>query len=213
LTALSRTLPSLNFPDGDANPDLDPTRVHFVGSSLGGIISGVFLGVSSDVSTATLQSPGGPWTSILTDMQAVDFGAPIRAALSVQGLPPGTVGFDNFVRDLQTVIDPVDPVNYAVAASNTHPLHVLEVAGDTAVPNAPTEYLASLWSLPRITVTTAVAPPATVRGYVRFNAGNHGSLFDPGPSAAVTTEMQRQAVAFAASRGSLIQITNSGVVN
>ena len=42
--ALTRTLPGLNFPDGDANPDLDGNRIHFVGISLGSIISGVFLG-------------------------------------------------------------------------------------------------------------------------------------------------------------------------
>ena len=107
--ALTRTLPGLNFPDGDANPDLDGNRIHFVGISLGSIISGVFLGLDTDVKTATLSSPAGPWTSILTDPQAIDFGGPIRAALSAQGLPPGTIGFDNFVRDLQTVIDPVDP--------------------------------------------------------------------------------------------------------
>jgi hypothetical protein len=118
--ALTRTLPGLNFPDGDANPDLDGNRIHFVGISLGSIISGVFLGLDTSVKTATLSSPAGPWTSILTDPQAIDFGAPIRAVLSAQGLPQGTVGFDNFVRDLQTVIDPVDPINYAAAAAATH---------------------------------------------------------------------------------------------
>ena len=139
---------ALNFPDGDANPDLDGNRIHFVGISLGSIISGVFLGVDTDVVTATLSSPAGPWTSILTDPQAIDFGGPIRAALSAQGLPPGTVGFDNFVRDLQTVIDPVDPINYAADAAANHPLHVIEVLGDTAVPNGPTDYIAQLWGLP-----------------------------------------------------------------
>jgi pimeloyl-ACP methyl ester carboxylesterase len=210
---LTRTLPGLDFPDGDADPDLDGNRIHFVGISLGSIISGVFLGFDTDVKTATLASPAGPWTSILTDPQALDFGAPIRAVLSAQGLPPGTVGFDNFVRDLQTVIDPVDPVNYAAAAAATHPLHVIEVLGDTAVPNAPNDYLAQLWGLPSVSTTTAVAPPGTVSGIVRFNAGAHSSLFNPAPNAAVTTEMQRQTVTYAASAGSAIQITDTSVVN
>jgi hypothetical protein len=210
--ALTRTLPGLNFPDGDSNPDLDGSRIHFVGSSLGSIISGVFLGVDADVVTATLQSPAGPWTSILTDPQALDFGAPIRAALSAQGLPAGTVGFDNFVRDLQTVIDPVDPVNYAAAAAANHPLHVIEILGDTAVPNAPTDYIAQLWGLPSVSTTTAVAPPATVSGIVRFTAGAHSSLFNPAPNAAATQEMQRQTVTYAASAGSVIQVTNAGVI-
>ena len=211
--ALTRTLPGLNFPDGDANPDLDGNRIHFVGISLGSIISGVFLGVDTDVKTATLSSPAGPWTSILTDPQAIDFGGPIRAALSAQGLPPGTVGFDNFVRDLQTVIDPVDPINYAADAAANHPLHVIEVLGDTAVPNGPNDYIAQLWGLPSVSATTAVAPPATVSGIVRFRAGVHSSLFNPAPNAAVTAEMQRQTVIYAATAAASFGVTNSSVVN
>ncbi len=210
--ALTRTVPGLDFPDGDANPDLDGDRIHFVGISLGSIISGVFLGLDTDIVSATLSSPAGPWTSILTDPQAIDFGAPIRAVLSAQGLPQGTVGFDNFVRDLQTVIDPVDPINYAAAAAANHPLHVIEVLGDTAVPNAPNDYIAQLWNLPTVSTTTAATPPATVSGIVRFRAGVHSSLFNPTPNPAATAEMQRQTVTYAASGGSVIQITDSTVV-
>jgi dienelactone hydrolase len=210
LTALARTIPGLDFP-GAPNPDIDGNRIHFVGISLGSIISGVFLGLNSEVTTATLSSPAGPWTSILTDPQAVDFGAPIRAALAAQGLPAGTVGFDNFVRDLQTLIDPVDPVNYA-ADARLHPLHVIEVLGDTAVPNAPNDYIASLWQLPSRSTTAAVAPPGTVSGIVRFRAGAHSSLFNPAPNPAVTQEMQRQTVTYAATAGSTILITNTAVV-
>ena len=210
--ALKRTLPGLNFPDGDANPDLDANRIHFVGISLGSIISGVFLGLDSDVKTATLSSPAGPWTSILTDPQAIDFGGPIRNALSAQGLPPGTIGFDNFVRDLQTVIDPVDPVNFAIDAALNHPIHVIEVLGDTAIPNRPTDYIAQLWGLPSVSTTSAAAPPATVAGIVRFTAGAHSSLFNPQPNAAVTQEMQRETVTYAASGGSQILISNTSVV-
>jgi pimeloyl-ACP methyl ester carboxylesterase len=212
LTVLTRTLPGVDFPDGDTSPDLDGTRIHLVGSSLGSIISSVFLGLNGEVTTATLQSPAGPWTSILTDPQATVFGAPIRAALSAQGLPPGTVGFDNFVRDLQTVVDPVDPVNYATATAS-HPLHVISVLGDTTVPNGPTDYMAQLWGLPSVSTTLAVAPPATVNGIVRFRAGGHSSLFNPAINQAATIEMQRQTVTYAGSRGSVIQITDSSVVN
>jgi pimeloyl-ACP methyl ester carboxylesterase len=210
---LTRTIPALSFPDGDANPDLDGTRIHFVGTSLGSIISGVFLGLNTEVGTATLVSPGGPWTSILTDPQATDFGGPIRAALSAQGLPPGTIGFDNFVRDLQTLIDPVDPINYAVDAAANHPLHVIEVLGDSAVPNGPTDFIASLWGLPGVSASVTVAPPSTTSGIVRFNAGGHSSFFNPAINASVTTEMQRQTVLFAASQGSIIQITDGSVVD
>ncbi len=105
------------------------------------------------------------------------------------------------MRDLQTVIDPVDPVNYAADAAALHPLHVLEILGDTAVPNGPTDYLSSLWGLPSVSSTVAVAPPATTSGIVRFTAGGHSSLFNPAIDPAVTTEMQREVVTFAASAG------------
>jgi hypothetical protein len=52
-----------------------------------------------------------------------------------------------------------------------------------------------------------------VSGIVRFRAGTHSSLFDPAPSPAATAEMQRQTVTYAASGGSVIQISNAGVVN
>ncbi len=89
---------------------------------------------------------------------------------------------------------------------------MIEVLGDTTVPNAPTDYIASLWGLPSVHATVAVAPPATTSGIVRFTAGGHSSLFNPAINAAVTTEMQRETVTYAASRGSVIQITNAGVV-
>ncbi len=210
--ALKRTLPTLNV-DSDPDPDLDGNRIHYVGISLGSIISGVFLGLDSDVKTVTLSSPAGPWTSILTDPQAIDFGQPIRNALSAQGLPPGSVGFDNFVRDLQTVVDPVDPVNYAIDAALNHPIHVIEILGDTAVPNRPTDYMAQLWNLPAISTTTMAAPPATVEGIVRFKeAAAHSSLFNPQPNPAATAEMQQQTIFYAASGGSVIRINTPNLV-
>jgi len=206
--ALKRTLPGLDFP-GSANPDLDGNRIHYVGISLGSIISGVFLGLDADIKTVTLSSPAGPWTSILTDPQAIDFGAPIRKALAAQGLPQGTIGFDNFVRDLQTVIDPVDPINYYIDAAANHPIHVIEVLGDTAVPNGPTDYIAQLWGLPSVSATT---PGAPAKGIVRFKGGVHSSLFNPQPAPAVTAEMQQQTVTYAVSAGGLIRVQNASVV-
>jgi len=211
--ALVRTLPTLDFPDGDSNPDLDGSRIHFVGLSLGSIISGVFLGLAPEVRTATLSSPAGPWTSILTDPSALAFGGPLRNGLAAQGLPPGTVGFDNFARDLQTVIDTVDPVNYAASTAAMHPLHVIEVLGDSAVPNGSTDYIASLWGLPGVSTTLATAPPGTVSGIVRFTAGGHSSLFNPAINPAVTVEMQKETVTYAASDGSVIQISDPSVVD
>jgi pimeloyl-ACP methyl ester carboxylesterase len=212
LLQLTRTIPALAIQGGPAGPVLDGDRIHFVAVSLGSIISGVFLGLAPELVTATLANPAGPWTSILTDPEAVTFGEPIRAGLAAQGLSLGTAGFDQFVRDLQTLVDPVDPTNYAAAAAANQPLHVLAVIGDTTVPNAPTDHIASLWGLPGISTTTGAMPPDTVSGIVRFTAGAHSSLFNPAIDLATTMEMQRQTVIFAASLGSLIDIENENIV-
>ncbi len=210
LLHLTHTIPVMAVPDGLAGPDFDGDRVHFVAVSLGSIISGVFLGMEPPLVTATLANPAGPWTAILTDPEAVTFGEPIRAGLAAQGLPPGTAGFDHFVRDLQTLIDPVEPTNYVAAAAANQPLLVLSVIGDTTVPNDPTDHIASLWGLPSI--STTVFDPGTVSGIVRFTAGGHSSLFNPALDLATTVEMQRQTVTFAASGGTLIEINDTSVV-
>ena len=80
--------------NGDMAPDLDPTRIHYVSMSLGSIFAGVFLGINDEVTTATMSSPAGPWTSILTDPEAVVFGQPLRDGLAAQGLIQGTLAFD-----------------------------------------------------------------------------------------------------------------------
>lgn len=209
LIHLTRTIPTMDF-DGDAAPDLDGNRIHFVGVSLGSIFSGVFLGLNSEVTTATLSSPAGPWTSILTDPEAITFGEPLRAGLAAAGFFPGTPDFDNYVRDLQTVLDPGDPVNYATAASANHPLHILEIVGDTRVPNTPTTNLANLWGA--IDVSATVVNPMGVRGIVRFNPAGHTSLLSPADNPDATVEMQTQTVTFAATDGTTILVTNGDVV-
>ncbi len=221
-THLVRTIPTLDF-DGDMAPDLDPTRIHYVSMSLGSMFAGVFLGINDEVTTATLSSPAGPWTSLLTDPEAVVFGQPLRDGLaaSALGLVPGTLAFDNYIRDLQTVFDGGDPTNFAAAASALHPLHVLEIIGDNRVPNGPTDYIAGLWEL--ADVSTTLNDPAGARGIVRILNAGHTSLLTPAQdldddgtidlvNPASTIEMQTQMATFAATFGTTILITNSDVV-
>ena len=51
-----------------------------------------------------------------------------------------------------------------------------------------------------------------MRGAVRFNSGAHGSLLDPGASAAVTQEMQRQVASFLASHGTAVLVGDTSVI-
>lgn len=208
-TTLVRTIPTMDF-DSDQAPDLDASQIHFVGMSLGSIFSGVFLGLNDEVTTATLSSPAGPWSELLTDPESVVFGQPLRDGLAAQGLVQGTLAFDNFIRDLQTILDSADPTNFADAATMLHPLHVFEIVGDNRVPNGPTDIIAGLWGLEDVSATLVDAGGA--RGIVRILDAGHTSLLDPTVNGAATIEMQTQMATFAATNGTTILITNTDVV-
>ncbi len=211
LIHLTKTIPTIDFDGG--GPDFDGDSIHLVGWSLGSAFASILLGVNTDIGPATLSSPFATWSRILTDPEAVNYGAPIIAGLAAAGLVQGTVGFDNFIRDLQTIFDPGDPANYAEATVTNHALHVLEIPGDQSVPNGPTEYIAGLWGLTDVTAASGgLADPLGARGIVRFTSGGHGSLLDPTADPAVTVEMQTQLAIFAQSGGQLIPIANPSVV-
>jgi hypothetical protein len=210
LITLVRTLPGMVL-DPLPAPDVDPTRTAFVSLSLGSIFSTALLAVNTNFGPATMSSPGGRFIDFLYDPMAIDFGRPIRDAIEAQGLAFGTLGFDNFARDLQTVLDPIEPLNYAAAAAQNHPIHVVEVLSDTAVPASLTENVARLMGLTSVHAP-GTANPTGVRGIVRFTAGVHSSMFNPVPNFAVTEEMQREAVAFALTGGTAIPIANPTVV-
>jgi len=211
LIYLTRTLPTMDFDGG--GPDLDGNRIHHVSMSLGSAFSSVLLGLTGEIGSVSMSSPFATWSRILTDPEAVEFGAPIRAGLAAEGLFQGTVGFDNFVRDLQTVIDSADPANYASSATALHPLHVIQILGDDRVPNGPTDYIADLWDLTDVTAASPVLFDAGgAHGIVRFTSGAHSSLLDPTPAPLVTAEMQLQMVTFAVTLGTTIVIADTSIV-
>jgi pimeloyl-ACP methyl ester carboxylesterase len=210
LIQLLRTLPTMDF-DGDQVPDVDPNRLHFVNLSLGGMFSMALLAVNDEFSTVTSSSPGGRFIDFGYDPMAIVFGLPLREAVEARGLAFGTLAFDDFARDLQTVLDPIEPLNYAAAGAALHPIHVVEVLSDTTVPATLTENVARLMNLTTVSAP-GTANPTGVRGIVRFTAGAHSSMFSPVPSLAVTTEMQTEAVAFALSAGTQLPVANAAVV-
>jgi hypothetical protein len=209
LIQLLRTLPTMDF-DGDQTADVDPSRLHFVSLSLGGMFSTALLAVNGDFGPVTMSSPGGRFIDFAYDPMAIDFGLPLREAVEARGLAFGTLAFDNFARDLQTVLDPIEPLNYAAGAAQNHPMHVVEVLSDTAVPATLTDNVAELMGLASVSSTTV--DPAGMRGIVRFTAGEHSSMFNPAPNPAVTVEMQTQAVTFAVTGGTTIPVANPAIV-
>ncbi|HEY2403699.1 MAG TPA: hypothetical protein VGI23_25320 [Steroidobacteraceae bacterium] len=205
LITLTRSLPNLSLSNGTTG-DIDPTRIHYLGHSLGAIVGGVYLGVASktEVSTATLAMPGGGLANLLRDSPT--FGPRIVAGLSAQGLMQGTTAFEQSLRDTQTVVDSGDPVNYIAVAASQHPIHLMQIVGsplsppDQVVPNSATQRLIDAATLSRIKSPSMPGPvtnPGGFRSYVNFIVGDHGSIIDPTASLAVTTQMQAEAITFA----------------
>ena len=129
--------------DAAAGDDIDETRIHFAGISLGAIVGTTFLGVNTDVLASSLHVPGGGVAKLLD--ASGSFGPRIAAGLAGVAFSTnlagsaapfeGTDTYETFVRFAQHLVDPGDPINFAVAANANHRIHMTEVIGDTVVPN------------------------------------------------------------------------------
>jgi len=218
---------------------IDSARVHYVGLSLGAVLGTVYLGSTpniADAQTGTLAATGGGIPLFLTE--SATFSAEILPLLEAQGLIPGTTLFAQYIRDQQNIGDAGDPWNYIAAAVANHPTHVMEMVGggiaggtatlpDQVVPNTGTQRLITAATYggangtaggPGLSELSTAGINMSVgggwRAYTKFICGRHGSLFDPTASPATTTEMQTEAVSFAAASpgGNVIVIANPGVV-
>ncbi|WP_340679042.1 VolA/Pla-1 family phospholipase [Paraglaciecola sp.] len=149
-----------------------------------------------------------------------------EASLGAAELAAMNATFAAFDFAAQTIIDSSDPISLGgVIASNTPILiqliqgggtnddgstgltdqvNPLEVANNPLAGGNPLANI--IMGLPSVSSTSQGS------GVVRFNAGEHQSLLLPAPSLAVTTEMQKQAVAFFSTDGQTIVISNTAVV-
>lgn len=209
---LAKSLTRLDV-TGDATADVDPNRVHYVGLSLGGIVGVAQARFSPTIRTVSVSAPGGPVTQVLLDSPT--FGPGVRASLAAN-FPNNSSLFNNFFREVQTIVDPGDPVNHMCQCATLKPLHLTKVLGDSVVPNSTTDRLITVGNLLKVS-TLGPTPIGPGRGaYTTFTAGSHGTLFDPTASLAATIEMQRQTVLFAASAvqpgGPFVVITDPTVI-
>jgi hypothetical protein len=218
---------------------LDRARVHYVGLSLGAVLGTLYLGSTpniADAQTGSLAAAGGGIPLFLTE--SATFSAAILPLLEAQGLVPGTTLFAQYIRDQQNIGDAGDPWNFIAAAVANHPTHLMQMVGggitaggtatlpDQVVPNAGTQRLITAAAyggangtaggpgLAELTTPGNNLSAGGWRAYTNFICGSHGSLFDPTTSPATTTEMQTEAVSFAAgsAAGNVISIANPGVI-
>ena len=200
---LTKSIPGLAIAPGTPLPagpiGVDPTRISFIGLSLGSIVGGTHAHFANDLSAVALSVPGGVITKLLLDSQT--FGPAIRAGLAAQGLVAGTFFFNQYFADFQTVVDSADPINHIADVANMHPLFIMKVIGDTVVPNNSTDRLITAAGLSKLTDITQPNPVGPGNGaYVEFNqaTANHGTLFDFS-NVLSTLEMQSQVAGFGAS--------------
>ena len=181
---------------GDAQPDVDPANIHFTGLSGGGIVGIAHAKFSPGTRTAVVAAPAGILTQ--TAIESPAFKDTINRALGSQSTAfvPNSTFYNNFFRDAQTIVDPADPINHICECSMKQPLLLIQVTGDTTVPNVSTQRLVTAGELPQITKLGAT-PIGNEGVWVNFIKGNHGTLFDPTANANATKEMQTEAVTLA----------------
>jgi pimeloyl-ACP methyl ester carboxylesterase len=214
LFTLTATIPTIDI-DGDSTPDLNGANLRYVGHSLGAIIGTDFLAMEPNVTTGTLNVPGGGIAKLLD--ASPTFGPRIRAGLAAAGLEAGTPEYESFMVVTQTVVDSADPINFGAFTAATNNVLLQDVLGDNVIPNsvptAPlsgTEPLIRVMGLPPIAETTV--NPAGIDGAVRFTEGDHGSILSPAASVGATVEMQTEMASMTASGGTLVQVANPSVI-
>jgi hypothetical protein len=215
LSVLAVTLPTLDI-NGDSLPDLDASTTKYAGISMGAIMGTPFTAVEPMVTTSFLSVPAGGLARALE--ASPTFGPSIRAGLAALGVLPGTADFESFFTVFQTVVDSMDPINWAAEAARLKNIVVHEVIGDTVLPNfvptAPlsgTEPLMATMGLTSYSAT--LANPAGIDGAGRFvPPASHGSLLVPDSSPAATVEMHKQMASFIASMGTAVVVEDAATM-
>jgi hypothetical protein len=118
--------------DGTAD-DLDPSKVYFIGHSLGGIVGATFLAVNNNadvraynsnlpkIQAAALGNPGGGFVKLLENSPSI--GARVLGGLqAASGITQGSESIEKFFSIFQATVDSADPINFA---TDTHDIPVL----------------------------------------------------------------------------------------
>lgn len=212
MITLAKSLANLDL-DGVPGGDIDMTRVHYAGISLGGIVGPAC--VCSQMKSYYLNVPGAPLPDILRTSPT--FAPRINAGLAAVNplLVPGYSLYSQFFRELKAVWDAGDPANYIVQLVHDRPVLFSKVIGDSVVPNGTNDYLINAAGATKITnadLNLTNPPPyfvpvaAGAPRYVTFLNGGHGSLLDPSYDLNTTVEMQREAVSLVGSGGAGIYV-------
>ncbi len=189
--------------DGDGSPDLDRSRMSYLGISLGGMLGATLVAVEEILPAAVLNVAGGRVAFL---GQSVGLRGLVSGELSAEvGLTIDDPDFEIYLqRTLETgqhAMDPVDGLNFArrwfrepFDGVAPHRVLLQEGIGDELVDNASTEALAVAGGL---VADTPMSDPGGVSGLWRFDPpGGHGIL--------ARDDVQAQAFRFLESEGTEI---------
>jgi hypothetical protein len=209
MITLVKSLANLDL-DGDAAGDVDLSRLHYAGISLGGIVGPAC--VCSEMKSYYLNVPGAPLPVILRTSPS--FSALVNGALAAVNplLQPNTSVYSQFFREAQAAIDGGDPSNYVRRLAQDRPVLFSKVIGDTVVPNPTNDFLINAAGATKITAAGLNPVAAGAPKFVTFLSGSHSSLLVPTANPAVTQEMQTHAASLVATGGTAIQVVDSSLL-
>ena len=109
---------------------IDPTKIYFVGQSLGAIQGTADVAVNPRISNVVLNVGGGTVVDVFTNSPA--FVSTTNALLAGLGIQPGpNSAYLQFLVVAKTILDPADPVNFAGhLTANTLPNLLPPVGGN-----------------------------------------------------------------------------------
>ena len=213
-----------------ASAMFDATNIHFVAHSLGTIASIGYLARTEGLATATLAMPGQGVIQLLN--HSAVFGPTLHSGLAAFGILQDTPEYESFMIAAQTLVDAVDPANYAlsIGANAALPMLFIEAVGDGTpgtgdqhIPNSiATAPLSGSDPFIRLVgaadINTSGLLPGdayvlpTTKSVSRLTVGEHRSPLDPQYSLTATEEIHTELASFVGSDGYLILTAHPDVV-
>ncbi|MEZ4294685.1 MAG: hypothetical protein R3B70_06890 [Polyangiaceae bacterium] len=185
----------------DGIPDLDVSRILYIGHSFGSVQGPTIFALAPEIKHAVWNVGGAGLMPLLRDSGT--FGLLVNA-LKPEGTPDGALG--RFFAATQAIVDPGDPVNYArygtlaglpgVPAWEPRDVLLQEVVNDTIVPNSTSELLARAAGL------VNMAPLTKVSGMAESGAPVTGNL--PGGATGAMSQFDKIEGGKLATHGELI---------
>lgn len=177
LVRLIGTLSELDIlPEGnpDGIPDLDTSRILYIGHSFGAVQGATIFALAPEITHATWNVGGAGLMTLLRDSNTFSL---IVNGLRPEGVADGAVA--RFMAMSQAIVDPGDPLVYAPYAIRQEPegvpgwvpreILLQEVVGDTIVPNSSTRALARAAGLELIDPIDPVSGLPSASGPVSAN--------------------------------------------